>query len=46
VADDRMVLIRSEQASRNDRTGEGQGEVRRLSMGLEVARQVREVRMR
>jgi len=46
VAADRMVLMRSEHASRNDRTGDGQGVLCRLSMGLEVAWQAREVRIR
>lgn len=46
MADDRMVFMRSEQASRNDRTGEGQGVLCRLSMGLEAARQARDARSR
>lgn len=46
MADDRMIFMRSEQASRNARTGDGHGVLCRLSMGLEVARQAREVRMR
>lgn len=38
--------MRSEQASRNDRTGDGQGVLCRLSMGLEAARQAKEVKTR
>lgn len=38
--------MRSEQASRNARTGDGHGVLCRLSIGLEVARQAREVRIK
>lgn len=46
MADDRMMFMRSEQASRNDRTDDGQGVLFRLSMGLEAARQAKEVQIR
>lgn len=46
VCEARIALTRSEQASKNDLTGDGHAFMCRFSIGFDVARQARELRRR